>query len=113
MNGSGNDLSAVRFVAGEGPESALDGLTISGGGGTPVELNPEGFPGFFFHFGGGIFCDGSDPVIRRCRVVNNHAMWGGGIAGIDASPVITDWISPLPVAMGPNTFSNPRLSRSR
>jgi parallel beta-helix repeat protein len=43
----------VTFVDGEGPNSVLDGLTITGGN-------------------RGIFCSGTGPTIKRCRIEGNR-----------------------------------------
>jgi len=60
------------FQAAEGPTSVLDGVTITNG--------------FVDDTGGGIRCDASSPIIRRCFIAQNSAYGGGGIflTGSDA-----------------------------
>jgi outer membrane protein assembly factor BamB len=73
--------SCVVFDQGEGPDSVLDGFTLTNGKGT--EVVPYGL------CGGGILCLDTSPTIQHCNITNNgfrlagHEPWvnfGGGIA---------------------------------
>ena len=69
--------------SGEGQDTVIAGLTITGGDadGTPPEDR-----------GGGVFCcDGSSPIVLRCVITDNHAEEGGGGIGCysDSSPTIS------------------------
>ena len=64
-----------RFGDGEEPNSVLEGVTITNGYGPEEEM--------FFSWldkgptGGGIFCDGTRPTIRRCIITACKAqLWG-------------------------------------
>ncbi|MBN2477183.1 MAG: right-handed parallel beta-helix repeat-containing protein [Pirellulales bacterium] len=88
------------FNSGEGPESVLDGLTISSLGivcrnssptilGCTIRDNEA-------EAGGGIYCENADPIITDCLITANRGYsthggreQGGGIYGQNSSPVIT------------------------
>lgn len=53
----------------------MDGLTLRGGTGTPVLIQPEF--GTVVHFGGGLYLAGS-PTVRRCIIRDNEALQGSG-----------------------------------
>ena len=61
------------LTTGEGPDSMLAGVTITGGYAPKISL--EVFKEFV---GGGICCNQSSPVIHRCIVSGNFAYHGGG-----------------------------------
>lgn len=61
LRGTGT-TSVVRFASGEGPDSVLDALTITGGSAT---------------YGGGIHVDGASPTILRTVVRDNAAVLAG------------------------------------
>ena len=90
--------SIVVFQSGEGPDSRLEGFTLTGGTGTEVDGLRRG-GGIWIAsssptivdnriercrasdgVGGGICCDGGQPVIRGNEVVHCSADLGGGIA---------------------------------
>ena len=73
--------SVVKFVNGEGPDSVLEGFTITNGSGT---LDDQ------WTYGGGIYCkDHSSPTISKNNIRGNHALFGGGISCRDfSSPMI-------------------------
>ena len=60
---------AVTFNSNEGPSSILEGFTIRGGRPPSVGIDnsAKGRPG------GGIYCFGSSPTIKRCIIVENQA----------------------------------------
>ncbi len=63
------------FDSGEGPNSVIDGFTITNG---------------FRSYGGGIFCEFSSPTITNCTISSNSADRGGGISYRDSSPMINN-----------------------
>ena len=68
--------STVTFNSGEGADSILTGFTIRGGSGTD-------------HYGGGVHCDGTSPVIEKNRIVGNTVHFhGGGVYCKGGSPTI-------------------------
>jgi parallel beta-helix repeat protein len=69
----------------EGSQSVLEGLTITNGFGTEAVI--ETFPQ---RVGGGIFCQTSNPTIRKCTVIGNTASFGGGICSNHCDPTIID-----------------------
>jgi hypothetical protein len=69
----------VRF--GEGPDSVLDGFTITGGTGS----NSGGEI-----VAGGVLVINSSPTIRNCVIENNTAGYGGGMLVRNGSPTVSD-----------------------
>ncbi|MHC4213628.1 MAG: BACON domain-containing protein [Planctomycetota bacterium] len=68
----------VYFGNGEGASSVLDGLTITGGSAD---------------VGGGIYCDGTSPTIKRCVVSGNNATsYGGGIYADNGSAIVSNCV---------------------
>lgn len=83
--------NAVRFISGEGVNTILDGLTITGGSafyGGGVHISQLSNPtlmncvisGNVATFGGGINIWDSSPTLINCVIENNVAVIGGGIA---------------------------------
>ncbi|MFH1999704.1 MAG: right-handed parallel beta-helix repeat-containing protein [Planctomycetota bacterium] len=73
--------AAVKFSTPIGPESVLDGFTVTHGGGffSSGELR-----------GGGIYMEGHmSPVIENCIITGNAASKGGGIYCNYSEPIIT------------------------
>ncbi len=70
----GEGGSVVRCTSGEGPDSVLEGFTVTGGSGT-------------FN-GGGMEINGSSPSVAHCRFVDNSAERGGGMSNVNASPTV-------------------------
>ncbi len=74
--------SIVTFANGEGPDSVLEGFTITGGRGS-LSIYGRG--------GGGIFIDDASPTVRNCVVEENRVEGhGGGILMEDSNAVIED-----------------------
>ncbi|MBN1433786.1 T9SS type A sorting domain-containing protein [Candidatus Fermentibacterales bacterium] len=67
--------SVVRFLLGEGPDSVLDGFTLTGGTGTR-KPSPSG-PGQLC--GGAAYCWYASPTVTNCVMTENSADWGGAI----------------------------------
>ena len=102
------DGRGFQFRFGEGPDSVVEGFTITGGsisqsgsGGGAIYLQAASSPTIHncvMHAnavtwaGGAILCrDDSNPVITHCTISTNSAnSYGGGIHCIDSSPVISD-----------------------
>ena len=74
-----NQGRAAYFHNGEGPGSVLQGFTITRG---------------FTDDGGGVYCDGSSPMLRRLKFVDNATSgYGGAIyAHQNANPLIEDCV---------------------
>ncbi len=72
----------VQCVSGEGPDTVLDGFTITGG-------NANGaFPN---DLGGGMYNNGSSPTVTKCIFSGNTAKRGGGMYNLNGSnPQVTD-----------------------
>lgn len=77
----GNSGSVVTCAHGEGTSSVLSGVTVRNGQAKAP-----------FTKGGGIFCQSSSPLIKKCTIVGNSAPFGGGIYCLEASPEITNCI---------------------
>ncbi|MCL6583856.1 MAG: right-handed parallel beta-helix repeat-containing protein [bacterium] len=73
--------SVVTFSWGEGKNSVLSGVTIR-----------NGQPRQPFSKGGGIFCQSSSPLIKKCVIRSNSAPFGGGIYCLEASPIVANCI---------------------
>lgn len=65
-----NEGSVVSFVNSEGPDTLLEGFTLTNGSGTVVS-------GYLY--GGGIYCSESSPTIRNNVITGNSAYEGAGI----------------------------------
>lgn len=73
--------TVVLFVTAEGPDSILDGFTVTGGHGNTS--GPNG--------GGAYVADQCSPIIRNCRFISNHAPAGAGAGiAIYGNPQIVD-----------------------
>ena len=77
--------SVVSFASGESNESILQGFTIQNGTGNNED--PDG-NGTYYNYGGGIYCENSDPIIKDCIIQNNicDSGGGGGIFCYNSSP---------------------------
>lgn len=78
--------SVVTFASGEGPDSILEGFTITNGTGT---LDPQGY-----YCGGGVFCETSSPTVTKNTITRNSTsqnyVKGAGIYCKQASPQIIE-----------------------
>ena len=90
--------SVVRLVGGEGPETIIDGFTITGGtfGGISCYLSDPTITNCVIesnvntYDGGGISCRDSSPTVSQCTIQNNTARTGAGVYTLgNSSPAIT------------------------
>jgi parallel beta-helix repeat protein len=80
------------FSAGDGPESVLDGLTITAGRSTLG--------------GGAIDCTSASPTIRRCKLTDSRGAWGGAIRLERGAPTIEDCVMRGNTAAAPGPQSD-------
>ena len=79
----GDGLPVVRCDSGEGPDTVLDGFTITGGTGQTI-LGSESQ-------GGGMYNNGSSPTVMNCVFSGNSAfLRGGGMFNSGGSPTVTN-----------------------
>ena len=90
---SEDEASTVTFDSGEGRNSVLQGLTITGGRGS-VWVDPS-FPAYTWRGGGGIFIFGSSPTIRHSLVSGNRADNGGSVDGAQGGGLLCFGGNPL------------------
>ena len=83
---AGGEGSVVTFENNESNESVLQGFTIQNGIGNVRD--PDG-NGSFYTYGGGIYCNASEPIVKDCIIQDNTGDdgGGGGIFCYDASPI--------------------------
>ncbi|MBI4606905.1 MAG: right-handed parallel beta-helix repeat-containing protein, partial [Planctomycetes bacterium] len=75
-----NRASVAVFDAGEGPESVLEGFTLTGGKGTRSCAACS-------RRGGGVYCYNASPTLKGLVVSGNEADFGGGVyLGGEADP---------------------------
>ena len=69
--------TVVTCNSGEGPDTVLDGFTVTGGGGG---------------LGGGMYNIASSPTVTNCTFSGNTAFGGagGGMSNFNSSPTVTD-----------------------
>ncbi len=94
----------VRCVNGEGPDTIIEGFTITGGSGhydggciscgsSSPTITGCTITGGSAYDGGGIYCWGSSPTITGCTISDNTAISGGGIS-VASTPIpsLTDTV---------------------
>jgi hypothetical protein len=96
IDAAGLDDTVVRCVSGEGPDTLLDGFTITNG---------RAVNGGFDNNGGGMRIETpntlTSPTITRCRFSNNVAAAnGGGLFAIGSKSIVSDTIFIDNMAMG-------------
>ncbi len=79
IDATGVGGSVVTCVSGEGPDTVLDGFTITGGTGTDAGG---------YTLGGGMYNHYSSPTVINCTFSGNTADYGGGIYNYDSSPTV-------------------------
>jgi hypothetical protein len=93
IDGQGVNGSVVQCVNGEGPDTVLEGFTITGG---------------YADIGGGMLNIGSSPTIIDCIFTNNHAGdRGGGMYNREGNPAVrkSTFDGNTSVAMGGGMFN--------
>ncbi len=74
------DGRGFHFHSGEGPDSVVEGMTVTNG------YVDKGSPG-----GGGVRCYGSSPTLTNCTITGNSARNGGGVrCSRQSSPTLTN-----------------------
>ncbi len=82
----------VTCESGEGPDTVLEGFTLTHGAGTLVETSP----GIFTVVGGGMINLASSPTVTNCTFIDNTVIgefvggFGGGMYNKDSSPTVTN-----------------------
>jgi hypothetical protein len=83
IDGTGH-YHVVQCVNGEGPDTVLEGFTISGGNANGTGIDSGG---------GGMLNDNSSPTVTDCIFTSNYASRGGGMLNDNNSnPTVTDCI---------------------
>jgi hypothetical protein len=83
----GDGKPVVRCDSGEGPDTIIQGFTITGGTGDTSHFGSSSTTG-----GGMIILD-SSPTIMNCEFVNNNVRFGGGVySGSNSGTMITDCV---------------------
>ncbi|UCC30456.1 MAG: hypothetical protein JSU86_19935 [Phycisphaerales bacterium] len=83
IHGSSLGTSVVKCVSEEGPDTVVEGFTITGGTGITDQDTGE-------TFGGGMYVENSDPTVTGCIFTENLAFYGAGLACSHSSPVVTE-----------------------
>ncbi len=91
----------VRCISGEGPDTLLDGFTITGeeqfgpyghgmfnSGSSPTVTNCIFRDNSTLGYGGGMFNDSGSPTVTNCTFSGNSATAGGGMYNIFSSPTV-------------------------
>ncbi len=71
IDATGLDNSVVRCVSEEGPDTIVDGFTLTGGTGSKFGADEPS--------GGGMICAETAPTVKNCYFVDNSGQFGGGI----------------------------------
>ena len=89
-------VSVVTCNSGEGPNTVLDGFTVTGGGPGMLNLNSSPtvtnctFSGNGAGVGGGMYNSNSSPMVTNCTFSGNGAFVGGGMYNDGSSPTVTN-----------------------
>lgn len=105
IDGTGLDASVVNFIGGEGPDSVLNGFTITGGAGTLISNTRYGGGVYMVNsgaiisscvmhgnnapLGGGVYAEGGAPSIMNCTFLTNSATYGGGIYPMNSAIIVS------------------------
>ena len=83
IDGTGLNDSVVKCVSGEGPDTILDGFTITGGTGRVCLISR--------FCGGGMYNNRSSPTVTNCTFTRNTAgTYGGWMYNVNSSPTVTN-----------------------
>ncbi|MBZ0172499.1 MAG: right-handed parallel beta-helix repeat-containing protein, partial [Phycisphaerales bacterium] len=74
----GNGTPVVRIDNAEGPNTVIEGFTITGGTGDSVLFGTG--------FGGGMFLHGASPTVRDCTIEDLTANIGAGVFTFEGTP---------------------------
>jgi len=77
----GGAYHVVQCVSGEGPDTILEGFTITGGNANGIDSRNQG---------GGMYNRDSSSTVKNCTFTGNSAGYGGGMLNDSSSPTITD-----------------------
>ena len=80
IDATGIGGSVVTCASAEGPDTVLEGFTITGGRGSPLGGST---------CGGGMYNDHSNPTVMGCMFRANAASAGGGMCNASSSPIVT------------------------
>ncbi len=83
IDGTGN-YHVVRCTSGEGPDTLLEGFTITGGNANGAAMEDT--------WGGGMYNSGASPTVANCVFAGNTADRGGGMFNTGASPSLTNCV---------------------
>jgi hypothetical protein len=75
--------SVVTCTSGEGPDTVLQGFTITGGTGDSSQMDTRG---------GGMLNEFSDPTVSHCVFLDNTAALGAGMHNEEADPIVADCV---------------------
>ncbi len=73
--------SVIKCITGEGPDTVVDGFSITGGTGTSWS---------YYRCGGGMFNDNTSPTVLNCTFINNDTDMGGGMFNLTSSPHVSN-----------------------
>lgn len=97
----GGTGSVVTFNSGETNTSILRGFTIQNGSGTLI--NPPGVVAPEAYYGGGIYCDGSSPLLENLVVTGNNLPLNGNVGSSGAGIFLTNGAN---IELNNSTISN-------
>lgn len=81
IDGTGS-FHCAKCVNGEGPDTVLDGFTLTGGDASSAPTTEFG--------GGGMFNADSSPTVSHCTFSENAGIIGGGMFNFHAGPTVSD-----------------------